>query len=340
MSELKRGVQFSWAFKLVDSTDLSTPKTGVTLSTIDCYISKDGGAMTELTNSATPSYLELGHGWYRVIVTAAEMTADVVVLVSTATGCYGMDEKIYPPTKIVGDLADVSAAEVQAECESALADYNAVATGDLPANFGELSITADGAGRVSVGAFAPGAIDVNAISDDAITAGKLKNGAITYDKIADNAIGADKIEDGALLAEKFAVNCITPAKIQDGAITAAKLDADCITAAKIDDDALSAEHFNTGALTSDALAASFAEKIADILIRRSYASVRASSDGDTVSHRSLLGAIAKLVNKLDASSGSSLIVYHEDDLTPFETSTLTASGIANPITVVNPSGGS
>jgi len=90
-------------------------------------------------------------------------------------------------------------------------------------------------------------------------------------------------------------------------------------------------------LTSSKIADSFAEKIADILMRRSYTSIRTSSDGDAVSFRSMLGALAMLVNRRDLSSGSSLVVCHEDDETVFETSSITGDSEANPITVIAPS---
>lgn len=90
-------------------------------------------------------------------------------------------------------------------------------------------------------------------------------------------------------------------------------------------------------LTSAKIADSFAEKITDILVRRSYNSIRTSSDGDAVSFRSLLGAVARLVNKIDASSGTTLVTYHEDDSTAFETSAVTGDSGADPVVTIDPS---
>jgi len=77
-----------------------------------------------------------------------------------------------------------------------------------------------------------------------------------------------------------------------------------------------------------------AKAIADHVWRRTYANVRASSDGDAVSYRSGLGAMAKLVNKLEVS-GSNLLLYHEDDTTAIGTQAITTSPSAEPITALD-----
>ena len=48
------------------------------------------------------------------------------------------------------DLTDLSEAQVNAQCDQALTDYDAVARSDLPANFADLAVTAS-TGRVTVG---------------------------------------------------------------------------------------------------------------------------------------------------------------------------------------------
>ncbi len=80
-----------------------------------------------------------------------------------------------------------------------------------------------------------------------------------------------------------------------------------------------------------------ANKIADHVLRRTYANARASADGDAVNFRSLLGAIGKLVNKW-AISGTTLTVYQEDDLTataPGGTQAITTTVGADPITTLD-----
>lgn len=83
-----------------------------------------------------------------------------------------------------------------------------------------------------------------------------------------------------------------------------------------------------------AISAASANKIADHTIRRSFATAAASSDGDTKTGRSLLGAIAKLVNKLSVS-GSTLTVTEADDSTALFTQTVTSDSGADPITALD-----
>lgn len=71
-------------------------------------------------------------------------------------------------------------------------------------------------------------------------------------------------------------------------------------------------------------------KIADRVIRRNFEDACDSSDGDTKTFRSLLGGIAKLVNKV-AISGSTMTIYEDDDSTALGTQTV-GTGSGNPIT--------
>lgn len=82
------------------------------------------------------------------------------------------------------------------------------------------------------------------------------------------------------------------------------------------------------------LSAATCNQIADHILRRTFANAVASSDGDTVAFRSMLGAVAKLVNRV-AASGSTLTIYREDDSTSLGTQTLTTNASADPITEVD-----
>jgi hypothetical protein len=93
-----------------------------------------------------------------------------------------------------------------------------------------------------------------------------------------------------------------------------------------------------GVLTAAATAADFANLLADHTLRRTYANARASSDGDALNKRSLLGAIAKAVNRV-AVSGGVMTIYNEDDATstaPGGTQTLTTDAAADPIIEQDP----
>ena len=85
-----------------------------------------------------------------------------------------------------------------------------------------------------------------------------------------------------------------------------------------------------GAIDADALATDAANKIADHTIRRSFQNACDSTDGDAKTYRSLLGAIAKLVNRI-AVSGSTLTVYEDDDATSLGTQAVTTDSGADPI---------
>lgn len=83
-------------------------------------------------------------------------------------------------------------------------------------------------------------------------------------------------------------------------------------------------------LDSSAITTAAANKIADHTIRRTFQNACDSSDGDTKTGRSLLGAIAKLVNKIAISAGT-LTVYEDDDTTSLFTQSATTDAAANPI---------
>jgi len=158
-------------------------------------------------------------------------------------------------------------------------------------------------------------IDVDA--SGGVEVGSFQAGAITA-----AAFGAGAIDNAA-----FNVTETLTANPAAGGIVAASFGAGAIDAAAIATDAIGAVELAAGA----------ANKIADHVLRRTYANARASADGDAVNFRSLLGAIGKLVNKW-AISGATLTVYQEDDTTstaPGGTQTITATPGADPITTLD-----
>jgi hypothetical protein len=82
------------------------------------------------------------------------------------------------------------------------------------------------------------------------------------------------------------------------------------------------------------LGSTLLNKIADFVLRRSFANARVSANGDAFTFRSLLGAIAKLVNRWNIA-GSTLTIYAEDDVTSVGTQTLTGDAAAEPIVQIN-----
>lgn len=76
-----RGVELAnLMFMMVDATDLNTPEPGVTVT---ATVSKDGGAFAACTNSVS----EVSGGWYKITLTATELTADSLAVKFTGTGC-------------------------------------------------------------------------------------------------------------------------------------------------------------------------------------------------------------------------------------------------------------
>ena len=90
------------------------------------------------------------------------------------------------------------------------------------------------------------------------------------------------------------------------------------------------------AVTTTDVDAGTANKVADHTIRRTFANAAASADGDAKTFRSILGAIAKLVNKIVATSDT-LTIYEADDTTTLGTQTLTTDAGALPITEIDTS---
>ena len=107
-----------------------------------------------------------------------------------------------------------------------------------------------------------------------------------------------------------------------------------LTAAAIGSSAFTSAKFDTGAINAAAIAAAACNKVADHVLRRSFANAKVSSDGDTKGFRSLLGAVAKLVNKV-AIAGTTLSIHEDNDTTVLGTQTVTSAAGANPITGVD-----
>lgn len=147
----------------------------------------------------------------------------------------------------------------------------------------------------------------------------------------DTQLGTLAVPGDAMALEAGAIQAATFAA---GAIDAAAIAPDAIGASEIAADALAASEIAASAATEIAAAVGSvptATEIADTVLRRSWQSAADSATGDALSFRSLLGAIAKLVNKV-AISGSTLTVYEADDVTSLGTQALTTDPDADPIT--------
>lgn len=90
----------------------------------------------------------------------------------------------------------------------------------------------------------------------------------------------------------------------------------------------------TDVISAAAISAAGGAKIADIVLRRTAANARASSDGDAANFRTLLGATSKLVNKV-AVNGANLEIMQENDTTVYGTQAITTDSAAAPITALD-----
>lgn len=125
---------------------------------------------------------------------------------------------------------------------------------------------------------------------------------------------------------------VVPANTYDSLVGGTdNLDAEVATMAA---STMTACAFDAGAVDAAAIAAGGANKVADHTIRRTFENAGDSSDGDTKTFRSLLGAIGKQVNKVTISGGT-LTVYEDDDTTSLGTQTVSTTPGADPITTLD-----
>ena len=90
----------------------------------------------------------------------------------------------------------------------------------------------------------------------------------------------------------------------------------------------------TDVISAAAISAAGGAKIADIVLRRTAANARASTDGDAANYRTLLGGVSKLVNKV-AVNGANLEIMQENDTTVYGTQVITTDSAAAAITALD-----
>lgn len=115
---------------------------------------------------------------------------------------------------------------------------------------------------------------------------------------------------------------------------AASLGASGIAASTFGGSAINAAAIAASAIGQEAVSIAAARKIGDVTLRREWGEAASSTNGDTLTFRSLLGAAAKLVNKI-AESGGTLTIYKADDTTSLGTQAVTTSSTASPITALD-----
>lgn len=246
MITAKKNAAYFLSFSAIDSTTPASYRSGI--SPVDTAYSKDGaGAWTALAIADTAT--EIGTtGVYEIDLTAAEMNHDKVMIKFAVSGMADDAYLFDLQTKLVDDLQDITTAQVNTECDTALGDYDGPTNAEMNAR----------------------TLPTASYFDPAV----------------------DAVANVTLVATTTDLTNNTPQATVNAAT---------------------------------------ANQIADHVIRRSWANVEASSDGDTIAFRSLLGAVAKLVNKV-AISGTDLQIFRDDDTTVLGTQALTTDAGAEPIT--------
>jgi hypothetical protein len=195
----KRATAFTVTFPIYDADgDLVTGA-----ASLDSEVSKDGGTFTDGTNEATE--IATASGVYTLVLTATEMTADIVATITkTATaGAKTAVNVMYTATRQLIDLAFPNTSGRGMDIDAS----------------GGAEVGSFQAGAITAAAFTAGAIDAAAIATDAIGAAELADGAITAATFAAGAIDATAIANGAIDAATFAAGAIDAAALASDAVT-------------------------------------------------------------------------------------------------------------------------
>ena len=91
---IEKGIARTIAFTMRDSTT-GAPKTTLIAGDVTVKISKDGGAFAAATNAPVAIQdTAVNTGEFSLVLTATEMTADVIVIKATAAACIEVRQKI------------------------------------------------------------------------------------------------------------------------------------------------------------------------------------------------------------------------------------------------------
>ncbi len=130
----------------VDSTDGVTPETGLTIANTDCDLSKDGAAFGSKNSGGLTA--DGSNGWYSgTLDTTDTNTVGELIIEVTVSGAlpvwtryYVVEEAIYDKFYASGAaVTDLTAAQVNAEVDTALADYDAPTKAELDSGLAGLN---------------------------------------------------------------------------------------------------------------------------------------------------------------------------------------------------------
>mgnify|MGYP007077396941 CR=1 FL=1 len=338
------------SFQMTSSTDGSA----VTSGTPTVYYTIDGGAQGTGAGTSTHE----GNGEWGYVPAQAETNGDHVAFTMTLSGAINQTVNVYPvsydPTQSDLGLNNLSAADVNAEVDTALADYDAPTKAELDSGLAALNDLS--------------AADVNAEVDtaladyDAPTKAELDAGFAALNDISAADVNAQcdtAISDAALAtaADLATVDANVDAILLD---TGTTLPATLVTIAEYIDTEVAAIKAVTdnlpdsGALTSLATASALAtvdsnvdailldtgtngvvlstatqQAIADEVLTRGVDNVEDSADA----HSLCTVVLAATESSRPATNGT-WTIYKTDGVSTFTTKTVTVNSSADPIVTV------
>jgi hypothetical protein len=344
----------------VDVGDGFTPQTDIALAGNEAELLKHGSTTVVDISGATWAAVTNCRGYYSLTLTTAHTNTEgmLVVIVQDDSDCLPVKQEYMVLSEAAWDslyvakdvgfmdvniktIGRADAQETEANnLETACANHSATRglTGTaLPAVAAEAAggVYTRGSGAGQINQEANGQIDANAvkISGGSTEADRLQAALGTGNYVAadttliEGGDATDALDAAAEVGADASLASFAPA-------TKAEMDTAhglLATEAKQDiiDAIVDAIVLDTGT-DGVVLSAAQMNKIADHIIRRSFVNACDSANGDAKSFRSLLGAMAKLVNKLSLAGGT-LTITEEDDATPLGTQAVTTDAAAEPI---------
>ena len=149
----------------LDSTDGDTEETGLTIANTDIKLWKTGATTLANKNSGGATHISSGVYYATLDATDTNTLGPMVIFVHVSGAlavrleCCVLAANVYDSLIAASDNLQVDTTQIEgadatdqinAACDTALTDYDAVVPGDLPTNFADLAITAS-TGKVTVG---------------------------------------------------------------------------------------------------------------------------------------------------------------------------------------------
>lgn len=302
MALISQGLAYTRAFLMVLTSDHISGAGG---RTVTGSVGKSAGPWASFSGAVT----EVGGGWYIYTYSTAETdTLGDLRFSATATSCDPTDF----PDQVVG--------------------FN-------PGNTVNLGLTAIPAATAGTAGGLPTAVGGNAVGvnwsnvQSPTTAVTLTNTSIGTASTVTTGISIVAVQSGAINTASFAsgttlygVTTVTQGMTMVNAAanaisTASFASGTTLYGVTTVTQGLTVVNLAASAIAAASAVTAFYNRIIDIAARRQYTNIRSSSDGETAVRWSLMGAIARLVNRTDFRTQPATI-YHEDGSTSFFTETM------------------